>query len=195
MAVEQMRKISICALKKHRKTVLERLQALGWVEICLEPEETEAFPRTDTAGARNAFQKRMHLADQALEILDRYAPEKKPMLHSLEGKPLLEGSIYDHVAVNRSEYSRTANTLIQLDQELQTQRTNVQKMKLQIEEMQPWMKLDVPMIRPGTKRCDFFVGTLPAPCTEKEVRSFLSEANETLSLYTIQILSAARDGT
>lgn len=82
MAVEQMRKISICALQKHRKTVLERLQELGWVEICLEPEETEAFPRTDTAGARNAFQKRMHLADQALEILDRYAPEKKPMLHS-----------------------------------------------------------------------------------------------------------------
>ena len=28
MAVEQMRKISICALQKHRKTVLERLQEL-----------------------------------------------------------------------------------------------------------------------------------------------------------------------
>ena len=155
MAVEQMRKISICALQKHRKTVLERLQELGWVEIRLEPEETEAFQRTDTAGARNAFQKRMHLADQALEILERYVPEKKSMLHSLEGKPLLEGSIYDHVAANCSEYSKTANTLIRLAQEIQTQRTDVQKMKLHIEEMQPWMKLDVPMIRPGTKRCDF----------------------------------------
>ena len=195
MAVEQMRKISICALQKHRKTVLERLQELGWVEIRLEPEETEAFQRTDTTGVRNAFQKRMHLADQALEILERYAPEKKSMLHSLEGKPLLEGSIYDHVAANCSEYSKTANTLIRLAQEIQTQRTDVQKMKLHIEEMQPWMKLDVPMIRPGTKRCDFFVGTLPAPYTEKEIQSFLSAENETLSLYTIQILSAARDGT
>lgn len=195
MAVEQMQKISICALQKYRKPILERLQELGWMEIHLDAGEVQGFQTMDTAGARNAFQKRMHLADQALEILERYAPAKQSIFHSLEGKKLLEGSLYDRVAAHRSEYSGTANTLISLEQEIQARKTRIQKTQLRIDEMQPWMKLDVAMTRPGTRRCDFFVGTLPAPYSEEEIREFVEEESPGLSLYSVQVLSASRDGT
>lgn len=195
MAVEQMQKISICALQKYRKPILERLQELGWVEIHLDEEELQEFRKMDTAGARNAFQKRMHLADQALEILDQYAPVKQSVFHSLEGKTLVEGSLYERVAAYRSEYSRTANTLISLEQEIQARKNLIQKTQLRMEEMQPWMKLDVAMTRPGTRRCEFFVGTLPAPYTEEEIRSFVEEESPGLSLYSVQVLSTSRDSS
>lgn len=195
MAVEQMQKISICALQKYRKPILERLQELGWVEIHMDAGEIKEFQKMDTAGARNAFQKRMHLADQALEILDQYAPAKQSIFHSLEGKRLLEGNLYDRVAAHRSQYSGTANTLISLEQEIQARKALIQKTQLRIEEMQPWMKLDVAMTRPGTRRCEFFVGTLPAPYTEDEIRAFVEEESPGLALYSVQVLSTSRDGS
>lgn len=39
MAVLQMQKFSICALKKNRKEVLELLQAAGVVEVTQEAED------------------------------------------------------------------------------------------------------------------------------------------------------------
>ena len=39
MAVLKMQKISICALKKDRKAILEQLQHLGVLEGCILPKD------------------------------------------------------------------------------------------------------------------------------------------------------------
>lgn len=48
MAVLQMQKFSICALKRDRKEVLELLQAAGVMEITQEAEEDSVFKKMDT---------------------------------------------------------------------------------------------------------------------------------------------------
>ena len=45
MAVLKMQRISICALKKDRKAILEKLQSLGVVEINHVIEEDEDFKK------------------------------------------------------------------------------------------------------------------------------------------------------
>ena len=50
MAVLKMQRISICALKKDRKSILEKLQSLGVLEISHVLEEDEDFHKMDTAG-------------------------------------------------------------------------------------------------------------------------------------------------
>ena len=47
MAVLKMQRISICALKKDRKAILEKLQSLGVVEINHVIEEDEDFKKRD----------------------------------------------------------------------------------------------------------------------------------------------------
>ena len=89
MAVLQMQKISICALKKDRKAILEKLQSLGVLEIQSEIED-DSFQKMDTGSARQSFEKMAHLAEQGLEILGQYVPEKNSMLSGLEGKRLIE---------------------------------------------------------------------------------------------------------
>ena len=86
MAVLKMQKISICALKKDRKAILEQLQHLGVLEVDREKEEDAFFQKMDTTGQRMKFEKAATAADQALGILDAYAPEKKSLLSSLEGR-------------------------------------------------------------------------------------------------------------
>ena len=90
MAVLKMQRISICALKKDRKAILEKLQSLGVVEINHVIEEDEDFKKMDTAGQKAGFEKASTLAEQAIDILDKYVPEKKSMFASLEGKALIE---------------------------------------------------------------------------------------------------------
>ena len=58
MAVLKMQRISICALKKDRKAILEKLQSLGVVEINHVIEEDEDFKKMDTAGKRQVSRKR-----------------------------------------------------------------------------------------------------------------------------------------
>ena len=53
MAVLQMQRISVCALKKDRKKILELLQQKGVVEIERMPEEDDSFRRTDTADRKS----------------------------------------------------------------------------------------------------------------------------------------------
>ena len=90
MAVLQMQKLTICAMKKDRKAVLELLQKMGTVECIPDLEGSEVFKRMDTTSQRMQFEKNFSLAEQALEVLDQYDPVKTSLFASLAGKELIE---------------------------------------------------------------------------------------------------------
>ena len=89
MAVLKMQRITICALKKNRKAILEKLQSLGVLEVNHILDEDEDFRKMDTAERKTGFEKAAAAVDQALDILEQYAPEKKSMFSALEGKKLI----------------------------------------------------------------------------------------------------------
>ena len=72
-------------LKERPKSNPRKLQSLGVVEINHVIEEDEDFKKMDTAGQKAGFEKASTLAEQAIDILDKYVPEKKSMFASLEG--------------------------------------------------------------------------------------------------------------
>ena len=57
MAVLKMQKISICALKKDRKAILEQLQHLGVLEVDRDKEEDAFFQKMDTTGCLRSGEK------------------------------------------------------------------------------------------------------------------------------------------
>ena len=67
MAIVQMQRINICALKKNRKAILERLQELGAMEIDIQLEDDNLGEKQDVASSRALFERRAQTADQALE--------------------------------------------------------------------------------------------------------------------------------
>ena len=86
MAVLPMKKIEICAMKRDRKAILEKLQSLGMVEIQTDNEETDDFRKMSTTSQRAKYEKRAQNTDEALQIIDKYAPEDKSIFASLEGR-------------------------------------------------------------------------------------------------------------
>src|SRR5699024_2150569 len=89
MSVLQMQRISICALKKDRKAILEELQELGVLEIETSKVTADGLDRPDTAEEKQRSEKQALMLDQALDVLQEYAPEKTSIFASLEGKKLV----------------------------------------------------------------------------------------------------------
>ncbi len=189
MAVLKMRRISICALKKDRKAILEKLQSLGVLEVNHILEEDEDFHKMDTVGRKQGFEKAAASVDQALDILERYAPEDKSMFASLEGKKLISPEKGMEVQEERRELLKTAKQIYDLDREHAEQNAAITKLENSIESLTPWLSLDVPLRTSKTERTVFFPGTMPGGTTLEKVYEILAEKAPDAESADIRIIS------
>ena len=195
MAVLQMQRFSICALKKDRKAILEKLQALGVMEIDNSVIEDDSLQKMDTVESRQVFEKQAVMAEHALDVLQKYVPEKTSMLSSLEGKKQVNHWEYEKIVQNRDVMSKRARELVNLNKEISENNANVVKLENQIESLAPWMSLEVPMTYRGTRSAAFLVGTMSRAMTMEEIRTAVAEHAPDLDAYDVTILSADKDLT
>lgn len=195
MAVLQMQRISICGMKKNRKAILEQIQQLGVVEIDFGTEEYSGMEVMETRAERANFENKARQAAQALDILQQYAPEKTSLFSSFEGKKLEQDNIYGEGAQLRDRNSNVANELLQLDKRINELKALNQKLEAQIEALQPWLPLDVPMNCKGTKSTQLMKGTIPGGWTLETLYSYLAEKVPQIEGIDLQILSQDKDFT
>lgn len=193
MAVLQMQRVSICALKKDRKSILEKLQSMGILEISQVADEDDAFSRMDTMNARVSFEKKANIADQALDVLDGYAPESKSMFASLEGKKLIGSSRFQSAVADKEKIMDTAADLIQASKIIAEKKAAILKLENQIESLTPYLSLEVPMNYSGTKKVAMFIGTMAAETQLQDVYSTLAEQLPEVEAVDIQIISSDQD--
>lgn len=190
MAVLRMQRISICALKRDRKAILEKLQSLGVLEVSSVIGEDEDFRRTDTAQQKAEFEKAAVSADQALEILEKYSPENKSMFAALEGKKLIEPKTEEEVRIRRKELLWTASEIADLDREHAELLASITKIQNSVESLTPWLSLDVPLKASQTKRAVFFPGTMPGGTTVESAYEVLAQRAPDTESADIHIISA-----
>ena len=175
MAVLKMQRITICALKKDRKAILEKLQSMGVLQVDPVFDEDTEFKKMDTAGQRMGFEKAAAAADQALDILDKYVPEKKSVFSALEGRKIITAETEAAVREKRKELLRTARQISDLDRDRAEQLGLITKIENSIESLEPWMNLDVPVKAQSTRRTLLMPGTMPGGVTAEDVYRILAE--------------------
>ena len=195
MAVLEMQRISICALKKERKKILEFLQQTGVVEIDANVQEDDVFQKMDTASARGVFEKNAQVAERALEILQTYVPEKKGMLASLEGKAQVDMSAYNSVIERQDAIMSKARQLVALDRQTAENKANILKRENQMEALEPWKDLDVPMNFMGTKKTTAFIGSISSVLTPETLHQGIAQAVPEIEAYDAEIISCDKDQT
>lgn len=193
MAVVEMQKISLAALKTNRKAILEKLQMLGIMQMEVESIEDEELVKMDTAESRATWDKHAELCDQAAGILDKYAPEKKGMLDSLKGKELLTMESAQEVIAKRHPCNKVARKILRYEKEISDCNANIAKDENLIESLVPWMALDVPFSFEGTKQTAAFIGTLPGVLTEEQIYEGLREKAPELAAVDVKVLYTASD--
>ncbi len=168
MAIVEMQKLSVCANKKNRKAILELLQSMGCMQITTEGIDDPDLEKMDTQAQRNRFEKSAQMFDQALELLDTYAPEKGG-LALFSGKEEVPRAKLDEIVKNQQKYVAKVNRMLSAQKEIAEHKGTILKDENQIASLQPWMDLDVPMNAKGTKHTAVLIGTLPGTWTQEQL--------------------------
>ena len=149
----------------------------------------------DTLEDRQKFEKQASILDQALDVLQEYAPEKTSMLSSLEGKKLVERKIYQDVVSNRESILDTAQHILLMKKKEAEAKAEIVKLLAQKETLLPWLSLSVPMDYEGTKKTKVFIGSIGSVMTQEEVMAKIAEAAPDLTACDVEIVSADKDQT
>ena len=193
MAKLQMQRVSICACKKNRKAILEKLQHLGIMEMnALEDEELD---KMDTFQASQGFEKRVVSVEQALEVLREYAPVKTSMFDGLKGKKDISQQSFETNVSNREEVLQVAKDIVLIHKEIEEIRANQVKLNNQIESITPWINLDVPMNFKGTKKTAFLIGTINPEMELRDIYQVIYEAFEEEPAVDVSIISKDKDAS
>lgn len=195
MAVLQMQRISICALKKNRKEILEKIQAMGVMEVSQLLEEDDDFHKLDTASMRSSFEKAANAADLALSILQEYAPVKQSMFAALEGKELVGQEQYQKVIRKKEDLLKTIRRIHALDKERAEHKGNILKIENSMESLTPWLPLDMPLDYKGTAYTTMIPGTISAGLPLEEIYQIIAEHAPDVQGVDLHVISSDTDTT
>jgi len=195
MSVMPMQKLSICAHKSNRKAGLETLQQFGAMEIIPDAIDDQELEKMNTSEARAQFERDAELSDQALEILDRYAPGNKAGLAMLQGNEELTSADVRQVALKQGECIKQASSILSFEKAINECRGNILKDENQKEALIPWMSLDVPMTFSGTEKTAAFIGTVSGVYDDAGFSAALLEKDPGLDAVSTKTLFTENDAT
>ena len=185
MAIEKMKKLRLMAVRGQKEALLRDLLLLGCVEVS-EPEEAELEPgirsclskeSSELLGYRTSHAK----LTQAVELLQKYAPAKKPLLSA---KPETDSeAILDDSTLPQT--MELAGEIIGSDERIRRITAEESRMRGQIESLSPWLSLDYPLECAGTERCSVVLGGIPAAIDVGSAEAALNAAAEEAELVLV----------
>jgi V/A-type H+-transporting ATPase subunit I len=195
MAVLTMKKINICAMKKDRKKVLEKLQSMGVVEVKTDGEEDEVFKKINTTSQKSKYEKRVQNTDEALDIIQQYAPAKTSLFSSLEGKKSVDDDKLEQIIENRGKYNLLVKHIKEQNKEIANCNAGISKCELAIEGLKPWLNMDIPINTSGTKHTDVIMGSMAPGLTEEMIENMITAREPELQQYQVNVISTDKDQT
>lgn len=187
MAKLKMKKIEMIALLTDSKKIIELLQRRGVVELCENPDEE--LMDTSVAAVVSEFEKFRVTAVQALEILEKYAPEKSSLTDMLGGRKEVEKHAFGKEAMQLEKIMNSANEIIRLSKIIAEAQAESAQLGVKYDTLVPWSTLDVPLNFRGTAKTSAFIGTLPYPITAQELESQLPDG------CSAEVVAASKEQT
>jgi len=186
-----MKKIELIALLTDSKKIIELLQRRGVVEIF--ENDDEELSGTNVTAVVGEFEKFRSTVSQALEILDRYSPEKKSVTEMFDSRTEVEVDTLGRGAMQLEKIMSVANDIVRSSQEIADIEKNVSQLDVKCDILSQWTKLDVSMNFKGTATTSAFIGSVPFSVSEDFMNSFpnctymevVSQSKEQTNLFVL----------
>ena len=192
--------VELFALQKDQKAILEQLQRWGVLDIetATLDEETnacpEGFSRRDTGLQVADFEQKVRTLEQALSILNEFAPVKKGLLASFSGRREISEEAFSGAEGQVTEHLDMAAEIIHQNRFIAETKAEIVRIQTAIVQMEPWRALDVPLDFSGTASTKAFIGTVQGQWNEETLLSALAERVPQVDL-TAEIISVGREQT
>lgn len=169
MAKLKMKKIELIALLTDSKKIIELLQRRGIVEICSNTDD-ELF-KTNVTSVVSSFEKFKATAIQALEILDRYAPEKKALADMLNGRTEVDKHDFGKGAMELETIMNSAREIVRCNRSIIDFENTISQLDVKCDTLREWTNLDVPLNFKGTASTSAFIGSVPFMISANEIEA------------------------
>ena len=193
MAKCKMKRIEIAALLTDSKKIVERLQRRGVVEICDNTDEE--LVRLNTQAMIGVFEKNLNLTEQAKEIMARYVPVKTGLFDSLRGRRELTTDAFGKQVEEAEHMLKKCYEIVSLEKQIHDASEEIIRLRTQMDALEPWRELDVPMAAASTRRTRCFVGSLPGFHSREELTATLQEADDALTALEVEVVFASKEQT
>ena len=190
MAIVKMKHLRLMLVRSQKEELLRELARLGCVQVtelgeALEEQEAQGLVRRESSEMTRLKTQQAAL-ERAVELLDRYAPENKPLLSA---KPELESQVLlDDDGLE--EAKKLAAALDEREDRIRRIGAEESRQRSLIESLTPWESLDLPLETEGTERCSVVLGSLSSRILPEDVEKALAGAAEEAELFPV-----SRDGS
>ena len=181
MAIVKMKKLRLMAVRSEKDQLLRELESFGCVEFSELGEDLEnqglVHESTDLLVLRN----QQNTILNAIGLLDRYAPEKKPLLSA---KPQVETEVLLDDSILKSAVGKAAE-INGLEEKIKRLAAEENRQSGLIESVMPWLELDLPLDTVSTERSAILWGSVPARIDLQSVIAAVEEASDEAELFRI----------
>lgn len=165
MAVLAMKRIRICGLRQDRKAVLEEVQRQGVMEVNIIAPDNDVFRRMNMPISNSEFDRSIHDAEAALEVLETVEPSKGGLLSTFKGRELMDVSRYEGFKAEMPRIQSNIKEILSKSKEIAERNADITRCRQQIDMLVPWQTLDIPLDVSGTESTAIFIGAVPGEQT------------------------------
>ena len=181
MAILKMKRLRLMLHRSRKEALLRELTRLGCVELCEIGEELKDTALTRESSGLMAQRSRQSQLEHAVNLLDKYAPEKSPLLSA---KPEMKDTVFlDDEGLE--EALRLSEALREKDDQVRRIAAEESRQRGLIEALQPWQGLDLPLECESTGTCRVVLGTIPGKISLQEASSALADAADEAELFPV----------
>lgn len=194
LAKLKMKSVRIIALRQDRKRLLEHLQNSALVQIKKTEKSEKGFSKIDMSSQMQVFERNVTLTQQALNVLDELAPEKKSMLSSLAGRRIIDPDEIGVIAADAGKVIDVCNRITELNKVRADNAAEQVRIRTSLAQLEPWQNLDIPLNTGDTKTTAVFIGTLPKNYSDITLSEELAQQSSEL-LFDFEIQFSSKDMT
>lgn len=189
MSILQMQRISIYALSRYSKDIMETLQRMSLVEIERCNVEDSVFYKTDNSSYCASYMRSASIMSQAADVVTQYVKEKKGLLSSFSGRTPLNVKEYEELAEKNSEVLQLAYKLLDNKKRISDSKAKISAYSLKIETLLPWKNLDVALEPASTKSSRTIAGSFPEELSREDILQKLEGLIPDNDRYDIEVVS------
>lgn len=175
MAKLKMKYLEIVAPIDESKAIFDFLQHRSVIEL-KSHDETEGLIPLNSGRTASQLEKYYDVVQDALKILDKYAPESTGLVSSLFSEPVeLTEKEFEERSAKADSILATCYSICELERKSAEALAAAAKFNALKDGLEPWLKLDLPLNFRGTELSSAFIGTLPSDYSEEMLRTALAE--------------------
>lgn len=194
MAKLKMKTVTIIALRKDRKRLIEHLQDSAIVELKLSKNSTDGFKKVDFSSQAQIFGRNAANADNALAVLDKISPEKKGLLSSFEGRREISSDDLGKIAANAPNMINVCNCITALNKQCAANAASEVRARSASAQLEPWRNLDIPFNESETKLTSVLIGSVQRREDESSFAAAVAAADNGL-IFDFEIVSSSDEIT